>query len=357
MLVVAVVVVAVVVVSIAGVRSDRSGSSEPADRGTADRETGSSDGGILPQEELLSSYRVVYDVEEFDTPGRTEERLVKRPYLSRVVSVRDGVLLTGSITNADGRWVLLPEHGQWQLRFPGRQRPADDLRPIQALEAATDEGLAERRGTDVVLERRCTVVRTGGLPGGGLEEPSASDHIDLCIDATGVVLRERWVVRGRQARLMQATEFVPDADLDEADFAPQPAAPPLPQEAVVEKVRPLGHGESPPLPVRGVSGFEPDGGAVVVERSLPGRPPELHYEQLFVDGPRLVVVEQRTAGPGFRPRGAEIELANGGRGHLALGLVSSTLTVVTGPATYVTIRGADLDALRAFGADLVQGLA
>lgn len=346
-----------------------------ADRDSSGGDDGRSDDGgrgrtgdvaasRLPDEVLIGSYRVVYAVEELDAEPRTEERTVIRPYHSKVVSRRDGRLLDGTITDDDGLWVLLAEPGTWQLRTPGRQRPADDLRPIQALRAALDEGLAQGRGADVVLGRTCSVVRIGGLPGGPLEAPSERDHVELCVDETGVMLRERWVVAGRLARSMTATEFIPEfapqgggwAAADE--LAPSPPAPGVPEGVPgLTTVRPLGPKEAMPVDVSAVAGFVPDGPPVVVERNVAGRPLDVRYQQTFVDGPRLVVVEQRAVGPEFQPGGRPLDLGGGrSRGLSArrqLGLVASTITVVTDAGIAVRVRGPDLDALAAFASRLV----
>lgn len=324
-----------------------------------DRDSGSADRGILPREDFVTSYRVVYDVEEFDTPGRIEERIVERPYHSKVLSRRGSTVLGGSITNSEGRWVLLPDGESWQLRGAGRQRPPDDLRPIDALETAAEDGRAVGRGSDVVLGRRCTVVRVGGLPGSAIDKPTAEDFTDLCIDRTGVVLRERWVVGGQQARLMVATSFMPDARIDPGEFEALPEAEHLPEGvAGLERVRDLSAGEPLPLaePVRAAEGFRPDQPPVAVEREIAGRGLETIYRLTFVRDGRLVVVDQGVASAGSTRRGRGIELAAGVEGRLELGLTASTITVVTSDGVYVRFRGSDLEVLRAFAADLAERL-
>lgn len=320
------------------------------------RGSDTTDEGILPREQFVTSYRIVYDVEEFDTPGRSEERMVKRPYLSKIVSRRGDAVLGGSITNRAGRWMLIPEQESWQNRISGRV-PADDTRPIDALEAAARDGRAEATGTDVVVGRRCSVVRIGGFPGGPIEKPTVTDYTELCVDRTGVILRERWVVDGKQARRMIAASFTPGLKLDDGDFRPEPEGPPPPEGvAGLGKVRALGPGEPLPIEVRSVGGFRADGPPVAVERELSGRGPDVTYQQMFTRGARLVVVEQGVVAPGSAPRGDRVGLSPGVTGHLDLGLTANTLTVVTGSGTYVRLRGADVDALLDFGRDLASRL-
>lgn len=305
----------------------------------------------------MTSYRIVYDIEEFDAPPRTEERLVKRPYLSKIVSQRDGTLLTGSITNDAGRWLLLDDGQGWQLRGGGRQRPTDDPRPIDALEAAAADGRAETRGTAVVLERRCTVVRTGGPLGEPLKKATAGEYADLCIDRTGAVLRERWVVNGTQARLTVATAFEPGAAFADDAFAPLPAAPPLPEGVTgIARARDLHVGESVRIRVRGAAGYRADGPAVVVERDLGERGQEVFYRQSFVKGGRLVVAEQGIRVAPNPPRGAPIDLGHGVTGYLDLGLTASTLTLILDGGNYVRLLGAELNTLEAFGKDIAGRL-
>lgn len=321
------------------------------------RSSGTSESRIFPHEQFMASYRIVYEIEEFDAEPRTEERLVQRPYLSKIVSQRDGTQLAGSITNEDGRWLLLPDGQGWQLRAKGRQRPIDDPRPIEAIEAAAQDGRAERRGDDVVLRRRCTVVRTGGPLGEALRRPAGDEFADLCIDRTGAVLRERWVRNGIQARLTVATAFEPDAALDREDFAPDPAGPPLPAGVTgVANARSLSPGESAPVGVRAVAGYRADGPPVAVERDLPGRGPEIVYRQSFVKGARLVVVEQGVVASRSAAPGTPVKLASRQTGYLDLGFTVSTLTVVIAGTSYVRLVGADLDALEAFGKDITSRL-
>lgn len=313
------------------------------------RRGGSGSEGVLPDEVFVTSYRIVYEVKEFGAEGRTEERLVKRPYSSKTVSERNGTPLTGSITNERGRWVLLSGERGWQLLDQRKQRAADDPRPIEALEAAAEDGTAQSRGTATVLGRRCTIIRTGGPLGDVVKPPTAKEHADLCIDRTGAVLRERWTLDGKLARVMVATEFEPNVRLDDDDFEPSPEAPPLPDEAGITRTRPVASGEAVPPRMQGVAGYEADGPMMVVERQVGRAGRDVSYAQFFVKGARLVVAEQGARSAGFEPRGKRIDLGDGATGHLELGLHVSTLTLLVEGDRYVLFRGADLDALEAFG--------
>lgn len=321
------------------------------------RGSDTSEAPILPQARFMASYRIVYEIEEFDAQPRTEERIVRRPYFSKIVSQREGTLLAGSITNEQGRWLLLPDGQGWQLRARGRQRPIDDPQPIDALEAAAEDGRAEKRGTDVVLGRTCSVVRTGGPLGEALRKPTAEEYVDLCVDRTGAVLRERWVLKGVQARLTVATVFEPDAALGTDDLVPTPTAPPLPDGVTgIANARALSEGESAPIPVRGVAGYRADGPAVAVERDLAGRGLEITFRQSFVKGARLVVVEQGVRAGGPDPKGRPVDLGSRRTGYLDLGFTASILTLVTDGTGYVRVVGADVDALEVFGRDIAGRL-
>ena len=314
-------------------------------------------GGILPDEEFVSSYRLVYSVTESGTGERSEERLVQRPYWSRVVSERGGTVLTGTITNDAGRWLFLSEAEGWQLRDERKQRPPDDVRAIEALEAAAEDGRAMRRGTDVVAGRTCTIVRTGGPLGDPLKKPTADEHADLCVDRTGVVLREEWRLDGRVARLMVATTFEPGVSLDAGDFRPSPEPAPRSDDTPgVIEVRTLVPSDAPPVEVRGVDGYRADGPVVAVERNVGGFGIEVTYSQSFVVGDRLVVAEQGETPGQFVPRGARVDLGNGVTGHLDLGLNASALLILVGDGDYVRLRGAELDVLEAFGRDVARRL-
>jgi hypothetical protein len=316
------------------------------------------DDGVLPDEQFVSAYRVVYSVVEAGGEERTEERLVKRPYWSRVVSERDGTVLAGVITNDDGRWLLLSENRAWQLRDERRQRPPDDLRPIDALEAAVGDGRAEQRGTDVVLGRTCTVIRTGGPLGGSLKPPTTKERADLCVDRTGVVLREEWMLDGRRARLMVATRFEVHPALDASHFRPSPEPAAVPDDAPgVIRVRAVERRDSVPVQVRGVDGFGPDGPPLAVERNVGGFGVDVTISQAFVKDGRLVVAEQgRAQTTRLEPTATAIDLGRGVVGHLELGLSSSALTVSLAGGQYVRLRGVELDVLEAFATDIVRRL-
>lgn len=313
------------------------------------------DEGILPDEDLITSYRIVYEIEELGGPARTEERVVDRPYLSKTVSTGSDGAVVGTITNDEGRWLLASGERGWQLRAEGRQRALDDTRPIEALEAAAEDGRAESRGVDTVLGRRCTIVRTGGPLGDAVKPPTADEYADLCVDRTGAVLRERWVLNGRLARTILATTFEVEPRLDPTDFEPTPRAEPLPEGLPgIARSRAVAGGESAPPEVRAVSGYRADGLMTVTEREVGARGLEVTYVQRFVDGADLIVVEQGTPPVDFSPPGTPIDLGRGSDAILELGLNSSSITMSIGSDRYVRITGVGLDELRAFAEDIAR---
>lgn len=187
----------------------------------------------VPIEELLveplpidapTSYRITYDVVENGAP-RVEEWTVRRPYEAVQLATRDGVLVSGSSTSREMYQVFLSGDRGWLPVQPELHRPEYDLRAGEALAVVERLGLAQRRGEEEHAGRPCTVYRTG-QPATAQEvtAPSDSEHTDLCIDAAGLVLHERWVVGGGVVVERTATAVELEPEVDPAAFQPGPVA-------------------------------------------------------------------------------------------------------------------------------------
>lgn len=187
----------------------------------------------VPVEELLveplpieapTAYRITYDVVENGLP-RVEEWTVRRPYEAVQVATRDGEVVGGSSTSRDVYQVFLSGDRGWLPVQPELHRPEHDLRAGEVVALLADLGLAQPRDDGEHAGRRCLVYRTG-QPATAPEvtAPSDSEHTDLCIDAAGLVLHERWVVGGAVVLEREATSVELEPEVDPAAFEPGPVA-------------------------------------------------------------------------------------------------------------------------------------
>ena len=171
----------------------------------------------------LDSYRVLYRVTELNR-SHEDEVVVRRPYESRRLSRRDGAVVSGVLANGDGlwHWSAAPDNG-WQLVDPTRRRAEADADPLGSLPFLLDNGLARADGAGEVAGHPCTVFRTREPVGSRVEGlPSDADYNEVCVHATGVLLRDRWVVGGRTLRERVATAFEPAPRLGDGEFAAVP---------------------------------------------------------------------------------------------------------------------------------------
>lgn len=187
----------------------------------------------VPIEELLveplpiappTAYRISYDVVENGMP-RVEEWTVRRPYEAVQLATRDGAVVGGSSTSRDVHQVFLSGDRGWLPVQPELHRPEHDLRAGEVVALLVDLGLAQPRDDGEHAGRRCLVYRTG-QPATAQEvtAPSDSEHTDLCIDAAGLVLHERWVVGGAVVVERTATSVELEPEVDPAAFEPGPVA-------------------------------------------------------------------------------------------------------------------------------------
>lgn len=175
-----------------------------------------------PAVEAPLAYRIAYDVVENGLP-RTEEWTVRRPYESLVLSRRDDTILTGTATSRAALQTYLSDREGWLAIQPELHRAAFDQHPAGAVAAMELLGLVERRGQEEHVGRTCTVYRTGQPPSAGHPTaPSDSEHTDLCIDAAGLVLHERWEIGGSVVVERTATSLELEPEVDPASFSPGP---------------------------------------------------------------------------------------------------------------------------------------
>jgi hypothetical protein len=193
-----------------------------------------------------------------DPPSTTfEERVVRRPFEGRILSSTSrGVDLNDpgtSVTMSVGSSILSISDGQQTLV---RQRVPNaaigDVALASVLEEAARLGHAEAQAEeDVVLDRPCRLFAVKEPGARVVAAPTKSSRTTLCIDDDGLILRERWELRGRVVLERTAIELDEDPDLTasgDPTNAPAPEAP-LTMGATVRPVERVDSFiDEPPLP-------------------------------------------------------------------------------------------------------------
>jgi hypothetical protein len=252
------------------------------------------------------SYRVVYRLEERfgdDVTVSTDILSVRRPFESRL-ETRSGPppgdeqetlrlnafarLQTGETGVEGGTFVVPPAVA------------ADDVRFRAIVDDVLEAGV-ERRERREVLGRPCQVYRslTGLL--GRMTAPAADDHVDSCVDESGLVLEHVEVFEGEIASRRIAVEIEEDAPLDDDLFATGEAT--IPVREGGGGVRRLVPGSRPPgtfweLPSP-PAGFEAMGRYSVVPPQPEnfGDPARIAFRRagvadVWVHGPDVLVIDQ-----------------------------------------------------------------
>jgi hypothetical protein len=232
----------------------------------------------------------------------------------------------------------------WKLFEDGVRGAVADYRPIPELRRAVDAGHARVIGRDTVLGRRCLVVRTGQPIGSPLQVATAKNHADLCLDASGVPLREVWTLNGKLVRRMDATRFEPNVAIADDTFHPGPTVdriPPgiggMPFVAALDAKgrKAIGYTVAPP------NGFVAAGGDVVIHVD-PGGSMRQDIVERFVRGTELLTVTH-TSGSAAQLPGERIVLPEGATGFLTVDFNDARLTVVREGSIIMRIETGDPD--------------
>lgn len=298
---------------------------------------------LLVEDEPPVRYHVTYHVTGPNPETIVKDVAIRRPYHARVVERQGGAIVGGALSNDDGafQYVTTGTKG-WQLLQNGRFPATQDFRPVAVLGRAIEDGSAVVLRTDDVIGRRCTVVRTGAPLGSRIVPPTEDEYVDLCIDRSGIVLSEEWILGGDLARRTVADDLDVDPDFDDEIFRAHPAVegvrpgtagtPIVAALTVAERVDLPAHLEAP-------RGFGYEGGSTHV-RLVDGLIPSSTVVERYRRGIDLLEVTHGVLGSDERLQGREIALGPG-RGFLDLHLTYATVTVLDGDGRYVRLRGVD----------------
>jgi hypothetical protein len=287
----------------------------------------------------LPAYSVTYEVDTGNGSESTEHRVVRHPFESRSeTDDASGKPTAGSITNATGFFSLDASTGRWSLITQGAHRSGSDPQPLAALHYAVAHDLAQVSGTRTVAGRPCIVVRTGAPFGEPLAAPTESDHVDVCLERSGVPLSYEWTAGGHVLQRMTAVEFDDSPTIAPDEFtlpAPIDTAP----EQAATTVTILSPDQFAPYPA-----ISPPPGFALRAAYLSS---DAAHKQdtttvaLFDRNAQTVSV---TFKAGSAPPAADaIDLGNGLRGSLDVRLDTTSLTVAVPPSVTVTVLGAAPD--------------
>jgi len=186
-----------------------------------------SDDNVLPSEvgaDVPMRFAVTYRVKAGATVT-TDVLRVQRPFGSHLTTYEgdstDGRVLS---QRASGLGVLATSSGRaWgRLVVPPAMATAD-LRPDATLAAAVDSGLVADLGAASIGGRPCRRYATAtSVAAGTLEAPHSGERAEVCIDAVGILLEERWELEGEEVRSKRAVALFLDYKHDDDDLSVPP---------------------------------------------------------------------------------------------------------------------------------------
>jgi hypothetical protein len=191
---------------------------------TLQSEIVSRDAPPIPVTADPATYRVVYRVESFgtDTSVSTEELQIRRPFDGHVTFLKDAPpggdvdqTYAGTLTTSmSATGTNAPD-----VR-PGKPAAAvGDMRLDASLDDLIAQGLFEPRETRHVLDRDCTVYRTGEiLQTLNVKAATDTDYVYACIDDAGLLLEEVAVVGNDLVLRVTATDVQLDTELGDDVF-------------------------------------------------------------------------------------------------------------------------------------------
>ena len=186
-------------------------------------------GGALAVSAQPSAYRTVYRAENYEGEGvtvSTEEVAVQRPFEGRV-AILEGEPPGGTVRfegrSAFARYANYTDAGAVQVAGDAPAVALGDLRLAASLDELVKQGLfviGDRRRARLGGETRdCQTYRTGSpLQGLKITAPTATDYVDVCLDASGLMLEELVVAGGKPTQRLVAMSLDLDARLDRALF-------------------------------------------------------------------------------------------------------------------------------------------
>jgi len=299
------------------------------------------------------SYHIVYRVKT-GTVVSTEELWVHRPFEA------EDVVFGGSEAQGQPLSTIVDRLGRQMVRTGGApgvfQPPPTPTHFDVRLDAVAGSAAGARAltvdGHLVVAGRRCRVFRSAQslLSTTLAGRPTRADHVDTCVDAQGLLLNERRVVKGKLVQERTATAVDVGGEAVNHSYRTSGTHIPLKQGggAVVtisDTSRPPGvqfWEPAPPPP-----GFSHLGRFAVVAPQPPTSSVRTSatlvtaVDDVFVRGADALIIEQGQTGaaPFQPPSGTDIDLGRLGRGRLVLSATASSVTALPNRSSFVRVSG------------------
>jgi hypothetical protein len=295
-----------------------------------------------------TAYRAVYRAENYEDSTvtvSTEQISVQRPFEGRV-AILEGEP-PGGTARFEGRsrfaeYANYTDAGAVQVAGDAPTVALGDLRLAASIDALVERGLfvpGDRRRARLGTETRdCQTYRTGSpLQSLKITAPTATDYVDVCLDASGLLLEEVVVAGGEPTQRLTATSLELDVQHQPAhfDIAGEKVGPDQGGAVVTEVDRSVA-----PAPgywtVDAPTGFTHRGRYQVQGEGT-------SWVDVYVRGIDLLTVRQGApaAEPDLSEAGAgfDIELGPLGAGKLLLRTIGPTAVAHPGAEAFVHVTG------------------
>lgn len=341
----AVVAVAVVVTGVAVLLRQGGGDDGPSAELRAEKV----DGGPLALSSTPTGYRAIYRAENYkgeEVTVSTEQVAVQRPFEGRV-AILDGEP-PGGTTRFEGRasfaqYANYTDAGAVQVAGDAPTVALGDIRINASLDELVKQGLFvlgdRRRARLGSATRECQTYRTGSpMQGLKITAPTATDYVDVCLDASGLMVEEVVVVAGAPTQRLIATSLELDVTHDPALFRieGQQVGPDQGGAQVTEIDRSIAPAAGYWTPESVPAGFVHRGRYQVQGEGIA-------WADVYVRGIDIVTIRQgppatepdlKEAGPG-----ADADLGSLGAGKMLLRTIGPTAIARLGGEAFVHVSG------------------
>jgi hypothetical protein len=303
----------------------------------------------IAPEQPVASYRVLYTTQSGDGPRMEEERIVDRPYRgSDIIRDASGAITTGQTFTDDGYFIYQVQNHGWAQLAAKRHLPGFDYRLVSVLRDQLHRRRAQVVGHRRIAGHACDLIRIGSAVGDteAFKRPSEKNHADVCVDRSGVMLSETWVLRGKVARRTQASAFIPGYTVPADAFSATPRVAGIPATIAGQAAVDLDASGRATFRARvePFDGFRDDGGIVEVSISpngAGGGVATIRYRRGF----DVIEMSQRSSPPPSHPGDREVTVAPWGDVQFHPDPLASTYDVPIGEGQWIRLKGANLKAL------------
>jgi hypothetical protein len=286
---------------------------------------------------------------------------VQRPFASSDLTfAADSTAPNGGTVATTTGFFVLQTDGVLDFGQRAAGAPPSDYRVTRLLADLRRLHLATPLGSARIAGRPCRTYRFGSPLGDPLVPIGPDEHADLCIDASGLVLSERWERQGQVLREATATSV--------EDTGVPPVAPPegarRPSPLQYGQVEGLARDNRPAVDLPYSDSSRPPSGFPLVLRerlastgqtAAGPQVSDLAYVDTYVRGTDAIQVTHREQGAETAPGIEGVQAGRLGRGRVTVSLTGTSI-VFAPPHWSLTVSGPlDVARLTAFAATLRPG--